>query len=82
MEPIRPLTRRTPGVAARVREIDPPQLFDPAEREAQRKERERRRQERARRSEDAGHGSGNAERRSGDRATPPRDGAGGLDVRG
>jgi hypothetical protein len=52
MEPIRPVTRRPPGTAARIDEIDPPLLLDPAEREAQRKERERRRKERERRSPD------------------------------
>ena len=68
MEPIPRVTRRPPGTAARIGEIDPPLLLDPAEREAQRKERERRRKER--------------ERRSAEGSPPPADGAGRLDVRG
>jgi hypothetical protein len=68
LESIRPVTRRPPGAATRIDEIDPPLLLDPAEREAQRKERERRRKER--------------ERRSTDGSPPPSGGDGRLDVRG
>jgi hypothetical protein len=68
MDPIRPVTRRPPGTAARIDEIDPPLLLDPTEREAQRKERERRRKQR--------------ELRATNDAAQPADGTGRLDVRG